>query len=92
MNRYELELAQWLQGMAADALENADRLDPTRRGAQRLKNPVRATLLIRLEHIAREAGAAFRDLTGKLPHEVELSELHTEEPALWTRARTHGLR
>jgi len=92
MNRYELELAQWLHSITADALENADRLDPSRRGLRRIKDPVRASLLIRFEHIAREAGAAFHDLAGKLPHEVELSELHTEEPASWTRARTVGLK
>lgn len=92
MTRYELELAQWLYGITVDALENADRLDPSRRGPQRMKDPVRATLLIRFMHIAREAQAAFQDLTGKLPSKVDLSELHTEEPALWTRARTTGLR
>jgi hypothetical protein len=92
MTRYELELAQSLYRTWGEALQHADHVDPRRLGPKRLRSPFRSELVIYLDTIARNAASAFRTLTGKLPSEVDFEDLHTEEPAFWTRARTYGLR
>jgi hypothetical protein len=90
MTPYELALAQWLHGVWSNAQRQADRLDPARAGAERLRG-IKGAILAHVEALSRTAGTAFHELTGRLPSEVDLLELHQRESAPWTRGVTHRL-
>lgn len=77
MTKEELSQAQRLYSICHDALDVSEERDPKREREDSISRTCDA--------ISSQAGAAFRELTGRPIYKVSFTELSTIDPASWTK-------